>query len=115
MDQNTDQQKPDMTHDLALSFDWQDYQDFFDGKEVSEDDQRAFIEALWKIVIAFVDLGFDANPVEILCAQMGESSSDESGDLVKSDHTTTDNEQKQSGGAAKSAMPENEGVADAEK
>ena len=41
-----------------LRFDWQDWLPYLEG-ESPESDKRALIEALWSIVTAFVDLGWE--------------------------------------------------------
>ncbi|WP_420133238.1 hypothetical protein [Rhodopseudomonas sp.] len=49
---------------LALAFDPQEFCHFLDDCDWTEPQKRAFIEELWKIVVGFVDLGFDLNPVQ---------------------------------------------------
>lgn len=46
----------------ALRFDWQDWLPHFDDEDIPDNDKRAMIEALWSIVVAFVDLGWDITP-----------------------------------------------------
>ncbi|MCB1832631.1 MAG: hypothetical protein KDH19_04185 [Geminicoccaceae bacterium] len=42
-----------------LTLDPDRYAGHFDGLEIGEEDQKALLEALWSIMVAFVDLGFD--------------------------------------------------------
>lgn len=42
-----------------LTLDLERYAKHFDGLEISEADRNALLEALWSIMVAFVDLGFD--------------------------------------------------------
>lgn len=48
----------------VLSLDHELYQHYLDGSDLSEDQKREFIEALWSIVVTFVDLGFGIEPVQ---------------------------------------------------
>lgn len=48
----------------ALSFDPDAYAGFLDDGEMTEAQQREFLEALWSILVAFVDLGFRIHPVQ---------------------------------------------------
>jgi hypothetical protein len=50
-------------HPPALTFDPAEYLSFLEDSDWTDSQKREFIEALWVIVIGFVDLGFDLNPV----------------------------------------------------
>ncbi|MEM9377248.1 MAG: hypothetical protein AAGA72_13590 [Pseudomonadota bacterium] len=41
-----------------LECDYERYAAYLDGEDISEDQKRAFIEALWSVMVGFVDLGF---------------------------------------------------------
>ena len=41
----------------SLTIDWDAYLPFFEDEDISEEDKRALIEALWSIIASFVDLG----------------------------------------------------------
>lgn len=43
----------------SLSIDWELYADYLDGSDLSDDEKREFIQAIWYIMVSFVDLGFD--------------------------------------------------------
>jgi hypothetical protein len=63
----TDTQTPALTEPTtrsALAFDAQDYAHFLAECDWTDAQKCAFIEELWKIVVGFVDLGFDLNPVQ---------------------------------------------------
>ena len=47
----------------ALSIDWELYGQYLDDSDLSEADKRACIEALWSIMVSFVDMGFRLAPV----------------------------------------------------
>ncbi len=53
----------------VLSIDLDRYQSYLDDANVSESDKRLFIEALWTVVVSFVDLGFGVEPLEKNCGQ----------------------------------------------
>ena len=48
----------------VLTIDYEKYAQLLDEADVSEDQQREFIEAIWNIVVSFVDLGFGVHPVQ---------------------------------------------------
>ena len=48
-----------------LSIDWRLYEDYFEESEISDEKKREFIETLWYIIMAFVDLGFGIEPVQL--------------------------------------------------
>lgn len=48
----------------SLVFDPQAYLHFLEDCDWTEDQKREFIEALWQIVVSFVDLGFELHPVQ---------------------------------------------------
>ena len=49
---------------LALAFDAREYCQFLADCDWTEEQKLEFIETLWKIIIGFVDLGFDLHPVQ---------------------------------------------------
>lgn len=49
---------PVLTLDVAL------YEDCFENSELTDEQKREFLEALWVIIVGFVDLGFDIHPVQ---------------------------------------------------
>lgn len=57
----------------ALTLDVEKYQRMLDAPDLSEHQRRQFIEALWSIVVSFVDLGFEVGPAEMACGQDAQS------------------------------------------
>lgn len=73
----------------ALTLDIDHYQALFDAPELTQDQKREMLEALWSLIVSFVDLGFDVSASETcgkhqntpaLCAFARAS-------LVKSEHS----------------------------
>lgn len=54
----------------ALSIDWELYGHYLDDSDLSEADKRACIEALWSIMVSFVDMGFRLAPVPDICERI---------------------------------------------
>lgn len=48
----------------SLTLDIAYYQALLDEEDMEPDQKRELIETLWSIVVAFVDLGFGAHPVQ---------------------------------------------------
>lgn len=53
----------------TLTIDWDLYGEYLQETDLTEDEQREFIETLWNIVVAFVDLGFGIHPTQQACEQ----------------------------------------------
>jgi hypothetical protein len=51
-------------HAPALTFKPEDYLHFLEDSDWTESQKREFIDALWTIVVGFVDLGFHIHPVQ---------------------------------------------------
>jgi hypothetical protein len=49
----------------ALTFDAQEYLHFLEDCDWTEDQKREFVEALWEIILGFVDLGFGISPLQM--------------------------------------------------
>lgn len=59
----------------ALTIDWDLYAEHLEGSDLSDDQKREFLEALWAIIVAFVDLGFGVHPLQQAsdaCGQIGD-------------------------------------------
>jgi len=54
----------------ALSIDWELYGQYLNDSDLSEADKRACIEALWSIMVSFVDMGFRLAPVPDICERI---------------------------------------------
>jgi hypothetical protein len=52
-------------HFPALHFDAAEYQRFVDDSDLSPAQQQELLEALWVIIVGFVDLGFHVHPVQM--------------------------------------------------
>lgn len=53
----------------SLSIDWEVYAALLEDSDMTMAQQRELIETLWSIVVIFVDLGFDLNPVGQICGE----------------------------------------------
>jgi hypothetical protein len=53
-----------------LSIDWELYGQYLEDSDLSEEDKRACIEALWSIMVSFVDMGFRLAPLPEICGQV---------------------------------------------
>ncbi len=76
----------------SLSIDWEVYASYLDESDMSDDQKREFIETLWNIVVAFVDLGFGIHPVQQACEQNGKSDLNLTADLLSSLKDIPDNQ-----------------------
>lgn len=52
-----------------ITVDVQKYQAYLDDPELSDAQKEEFLQALWSIVVAFVELGFGVHPLQEVCGQ----------------------------------------------
>ena len=48
----------------VITVDYEKYEHFLETADLSEDQKRQFIDALWQIIVSFVDLGFGVHPAQ---------------------------------------------------
>ncbi|WP_285674169.1 hypothetical protein [Paralimibaculum aggregatum] len=63
----------DKTPQKIVEIDWAFYETYLAEADLTEDEKRQFLEALWSIVVAFVDLGYGIHPVQEVCGQLGDA------------------------------------------
>jgi len=54
----------------TLHVDVEKYQHLLDGSGMDDTQKQEVLEALWSIIISFVDLGFGVHPVQQACGQV---------------------------------------------
>jgi hypothetical protein len=47
-----------------LTIDLKAYEPYLADSDLTEEQKQEFLQALWSIIVAFVDLGFDIHPVQ---------------------------------------------------
>ncbi|WP_187432189.1 hypothetical protein ROLI_013170 [Roseobacter fucihabitans] len=52
-----------------LHLNWEDWLPMMEDEDIPEDQKRAFIEALWSITVAFVDVGWGLSTEAEICGQ----------------------------------------------
>lgn len=72
----------------SLSIDWEAYLPFFEDEDIPDDQKQELIEALWSIVVSFVDLGFGVHPVQQVCGQDISLAEMPVADVLNSSNTT---------------------------
>ena len=63
----------DKTPQKIVEIDWALYETYLAEADLTEDEKRQFLEALWSIVTAFVDLGYGIHPLQEVCGQLGDA------------------------------------------
>lgn len=66
----------------VVTFDVSRYEHFLEDQGLSAEQKRAMLEALWSIIVSFVDLGFGVHPVQQACGQNGDKDSENSGRVL---------------------------------
>ncbi len=51
-------------HPLVLSIDCAKYEHYLEDSNLTEGQKQEFLQALWNIIVNFVDLGFGVHPVQ---------------------------------------------------
>lgn len=54
-----------------LEVDLEKYQAYLDDAALSDEHKQEFLEALWSIVVSFVDLGFGVHPMQEVAGYVG--------------------------------------------
>ena len=52
-----------------ITVDVRKYQDLLDESNMSDEQKEEFLQALWSIVVTFVELGFGVNPMQEVCGK----------------------------------------------
>ena len=55
----------------VLTIDWDYYKSLLEGEDISDEEAQAFLEALWPIIVGFVDLGFGIHPLQLIHSDAG--------------------------------------------
>jgi len=66
-----------------------------DNSDMPLEQQKELIETLWSIVVTFVDLGFDLNPIQQICGETQEPDTDDPLDVVSLIHQQTQRKEHQ--------------------
>lgn len=48
----------------VIEVDIERYQEMLDSRVLSDEQKRAFLEALWSVITAFIDLGYGVHPAQ---------------------------------------------------
>lgn len=56
----------------VLQVDVAEYQRYLDDADLSEAQKKDVVEALWSIMVSFVELGFGIHPVQEVCGDLPE-------------------------------------------
>ena len=45
------------------------YQAYLDGSDMTDEEKAEFLQALWEIIVGFVELGFGVHPLQEVCGK----------------------------------------------
>lgn len=62
----------------AVRIDYERYERFLEDGDLSDEQKRRFLDALWSMIVGFVDLGFGVHPAQEFCGEFGDPPSQES-------------------------------------
>ena len=57
----------------TLTVDLEKYQNYLDDSDMSPAQKQAYLEAIWVVIVSFVELGFGVHPAQEVCGQDHES------------------------------------------
>lgn len=80
-----------------LTLDPERYAEHFEDMEISEADQKALLEALWSIMVAFVDLGFDVKDADKYLPDIFNNDATPNDDVVDYESSKTTNKKRKDG------------------
>jgi len=58
--------RPTLTIDVAR------YEKFLEGSGMSEEARQEFLESMWNVIVAFVELGYGVHPLQEACGKQDE-------------------------------------------
>lgn len=58
----------------VITVDYEAYAHLLDDADLSEDDKRELLQALWSIICSFVQLGYGVHPAQQACGKLLENS-----------------------------------------
>lgn len=82
----------------TLTVDVEKYQAFLDGSDMTEVQKQEFLQALWSIIVSFVELGFGVHPLQEVCGkppEVGDQRAKDAFDAVSSDEPENDDNTKE--------------------
>ena len=53
----------------TLSIDVAKYQEYLDGSDLTPEQKEEFLQAVWSIVVTFVELGYGVHPLQEACGK----------------------------------------------
>lgn len=56
----------------TLTVDVEKYQAYLDGSGMTEAQKEEFLQAMWSIIVSFVELGFGVHPLQEVCGKTPE-------------------------------------------
>ena len=56
----------------SLTVDVEKYQAYLDGSGMTDAEKEEFLQALWSIIVSFVELGFGVHPLQEVCGKTPE-------------------------------------------
>jgi hypothetical protein len=56
-----------------VTVDVEKYQRFLDETDMTEEQKAEFLQALWSIIVTFVELGFGVHPLQEVCGKGGQA------------------------------------------
>jgi len=54
-----------MNDQPVITVDYEEFAHLIDNPDLSEDQRQEFLQAIWNIIVAFIDFGFDVHPVQL--------------------------------------------------
>ena len=63
----------DATASRMLKVDVERYQSYLDDMDMTQAQKEEFLEAVWLIVVGFVELGFEVHPLQEVCGKVDQN------------------------------------------
>ena len=73
---------PDSPARPVLTINWARYQKMLEESDINDAEKQEFLETLWNIIVAFVDLGYGIHPLQQACEQKQQFSAFDPVDVV---------------------------------
>ncbi len=67
----------------SLTIDYELYWHYLDNSDLTDEQKREFLDALWSIIVSFVDLGFAVHPLQQAVDQNDETGACEQNAIIR--------------------------------
>jgi len=70
----------DLSAKPIITVDVEKYQSYLDDTAMTDAEKKEFLQALWQVIVGFVELGFGVHPLQEVCGKLTDTDTQPAGD-----------------------------------